>query len=54
MLFPLHAPYGFGVERIFRPIVLWVASLQLFAHLKIGIAPETVHVLGQLHGLESR
>lgn len=54
MLFPLHAPYGFGIERIFRPIVLWVASLQLFAHLKIGIAPEAVHVLGQLHGLESR
>ena len=46
--------YGVGVERIFRPIVLWVTSLQLFAHLKIGIAPEAVHVLGQLHGLESR
>ena len=54
MLFPLHAPYRFGIERVFGPIVLGVTALQLFAHLKIGIAPEAVHVLGELHGFESR
>ena len=46
MLFSLYAPYGFGIERVFGPIVLGVTALQLFAHLKIGVAPETVHVLG--------
>ena len=44
---------GGVVERVFGPAVLGIAASQLFAHLEIGVAPESVKVLSKLHRFES-